>query len=205
MNLSTSFVYLSDIAPNPALKILDASAEETVAILGDIIQFHGSIAPLTGQPPYQYLWDFGDGETSPQLNPTHVYTSEGEFTFTFTVLDQAGDTDTKAGTITIRTHHTPTITCFTDSTINRIIIVTTNANTRWSDLEITTNNQSAIWQVFSYQGLALDIANHTDGIPTDVTAGDYIQLSGTTGNVTVTLSYIPTSEFIGTWTVDLSV
>jgi hypothetical protein len=107
MNLSegdmdlTGFVYLSDIAPNPALEIMEAYAEDTVASVGDSIQFNGSIIPLTGQPPYQYHWDFGDQGTSNQLNPTHAYTKAGEFTYTFTVTDQADDTASQTGTITI--------------------------------------------------------------------------------------------------------
>jgi len=100
MNFS-GFVYLSDIAPNPALEIMEAYAESTVASVGDPIQFNGSVMPLTGQPPYQYRWDFGDGESSTQLNPTHAYTKAGEYTYTFTITDQASDTASETGTITI--------------------------------------------------------------------------------------------------------
>jgi hypothetical protein len=98
---------------------------------------------------------------------------------------------------------TPNIACVTDSTLDRIIVAVADYNINWSDIEITTDNQAAIWQVFSYQGFALDIPNHTDGITTDVTAGDYIQLSGTTGLVRVTLRYIPTNALLGIWTVDV--
>jgi PKD repeat protein len=40
-----------------------------------------------------YLWDFGDGETSPEVNPSHTYAAEGEVTVTLTVTDDAGATD----------------------------------------------------------------------------------------------------------------
>ncbi len=106
MNLSgsepdlTDFVYLSDIAPNPTLEIMEAYAQN-VGSIGENIQFNGSIIPLTGQPPYQYLWNFGDQKTSTELNPTHAYTKEGEYTYTFTVTDQAGDTASQTGSITI--------------------------------------------------------------------------------------------------------
>ena len=96
----SDFVYLSDIAPNPALEIMEAYAPNIGAV-GDTIQFNGSIIPLTGQPPYQYHWDFGDQETSTELNPTHAYTKTGEYTYTFTVTDQAGDTVSENGSITI--------------------------------------------------------------------------------------------------------
>ena len=106
MNLSgsepdlTDFVYLSDIAPNPTLEIMEAYAQN-VGSIGENIQFNGSIIPLTGQPPYQYHWNFGDQKTSTELNPTHAYTKEGEYTYTFTVTDQAGDTASQTGNITI--------------------------------------------------------------------------------------------------------
>jgi len=98
----SDFVYLSDIAPNPALEIMEAYAQN-VGSVGENIQFNGSIIPLTGQPPYQYDWDFGDQETSTELNPTHAYSKPGEYTYTFTVTDQAGDTASETGSITIST------------------------------------------------------------------------------------------------------
>jgi hypothetical protein len=96
----SDFVYLSDIAPNPALEIMEAYAPNIGAV-GETIQFNGSIIPLTGQPPYQYRWDFGDEKTSTELNPTHAYTKTGEYTYTFTVTDQAGDSVSETGSITI--------------------------------------------------------------------------------------------------------
>lgn len=105
MNISSTdlsgFVYLSDIAPNPALEIMEAFAEKNIGTIGETIQFNGSIIPLTGQPPYQYRWDFGDEGTSTKMNPTHAYTKAGEYTFTFTVTDQAGDSVSETGKITI--------------------------------------------------------------------------------------------------------
>jgi hypothetical protein len=98
----SDFVYLSDIAPNPALEIMEAYAQN-VGSVGENIQFNGSIIPLTGQPPYQYRWDFGDEKTSTQMNPTHAYDKAGEFTYTFTVTDQAGDSASETGKITIST------------------------------------------------------------------------------------------------------
>jgi len=98
----TDFVYLSDIVPNPTLEIMEAYAQN-VGSVGENIQFNGSIIPLTGQPPFQYHWDFGDQETSTEMNPTHAYTKAGEYTYTFTVTDQAGDAASETGSITIST------------------------------------------------------------------------------------------------------
>ena len=37
-----------------------------------------------------YLWDFGDGQTSPAENPTHTYTAEGTYTVTLITKNQIG-------------------------------------------------------------------------------------------------------------------
>ncbi|MCP4536695.1 MAG: PKD domain-containing protein, partial [Chloroflexi bacterium] len=46
-----------------------------------------------------YLWDFGDGQTSTIINPTHTYTQTGVYTVTLTVTG-LGDSDTLT-----RTHY----------------------------------------------------------------------------------------------------
>jgi parallel beta-helix repeat protein len=58
--------------------------------------------------PYDGLasweWDFGDGTTSDQQNPTHVYAREGSYTVKLTVTETDGestDVETKAGCITV--------------------------------------------------------------------------------------------------------
>lgn len=51
-----------------------------------------------------WVWDFGDGTTSSDQNPTHVYMSPGSFTVSLDVFDLAvfmTDTETKAGFITV--------------------------------------------------------------------------------------------------------
>jgi len=68
----TDFVYLSDIAPNPALEIMEAYGP-SVGAVGETIQFNGSIIPLTGQPPYQYRWDFGDGQYGIHRSESYPY------------------------------------------------------------------------------------------------------------------------------------
>jgi len=48
-----------------------------------------------------YLWEFGDGETSTQSNPSHVYTAEGVYNVILTVRDNGGLTDIDPTTVTI--------------------------------------------------------------------------------------------------------
>jgi subtilisin family serine protease/chitodextrinase len=56
-----------------------------------------------------YLWDFGDGQTSTEANPSHTYASANTYTVTLTVTDpsDAQDTDTTSATITVGSNQPP--------------------------------------------------------------------------------------------------
>jgi hypothetical protein len=99
-SLESGLIYISDVAPNPALAVSDAYAYDTGSV-GESIQFNATVEPLTGQPPYAYHWNFGDQTSSTNLNPTHTYTKAGTYTYNFTVTDNAGATASQTGTITI--------------------------------------------------------------------------------------------------------
>jgi PKD repeat protein len=46
---------------------------------------------VSAQTVYRYLWDFGDGRTSTEKNPVHVYRMPGTYTVTLTVWDEDGN------------------------------------------------------------------------------------------------------------------
>jgi M6 family metalloprotease-like protein len=48
-----------------------------------------------------YVWEFGDGQTSNQMTTNHLYSQVGQFTYTLTVTDNDGATDQTTGQITI--------------------------------------------------------------------------------------------------------
>ncbi len=55
-----------------------------------------------------YFWDFGDGETSTAVSPTHTYTQPGAYTVTLTVSGAAGaHTAVKPGYVTVNGSFTP--------------------------------------------------------------------------------------------------
>lgn len=57
---------------------------------------------LSGGLPTSWHWDFGDGTTSNDRNPTHTYTKPGIYTVALTVSNAYGKvTETKAGLITV--------------------------------------------------------------------------------------------------------
>lgn len=55
----------------------------------------------TGDPT-SWLWDFGDGQTSTDQNPTHIYDNPGSYTVSLTATNSVGsDTKTKTDYITV--------------------------------------------------------------------------------------------------------
>jgi PKD repeat protein len=43
-----------------------------------------------GTPPYSFKWDFGDGETSTDRNPFHIFEAAGDYDINVTVTDSDG-------------------------------------------------------------------------------------------------------------------
>jgi len=73
------------VAPEPTLIV---AANPSAADVHTNIAFTSTLAG--GTSPFGYTWDFGDGSTSRNLNPTHSYASTGVFTVQLTVLDGVG-------------------------------------------------------------------------------------------------------------------
>lgn len=69
-------------------------------------QFYG--IAFGGQPPYTYFWEFGDGNTSDELEPSHLYRDIGTYNVTFTLTDNEGNTSNDTATATI-TYGPPTV------------------------------------------------------------------------------------------------
>ncbi len=55
----------------------------------------------TGSGSYQFMWDFGDGTSSSQPFPTHVYSGTGPYVLCLTITDDTGCTDTYCDTISV--------------------------------------------------------------------------------------------------------
>ena len=57
------------------------------------VQFTASVEEENGGP-FTFKWDFGDGASSTEQNPSHTYEKVGEYTATLTVNDQKGNKGT---------------------------------------------------------------------------------------------------------------
>lgn len=56
----------------------------------------GTTDPDGNTSALTYRWDFGDGQTSIEANPTHTYTVKGKYTATLTVTDVQGNQASKS-------------------------------------------------------------------------------------------------------------
>lgn len=93
------FVYIGDIAPNEDLAIYYEVTN--IAEVGKTVEFNGSVDPLTGQPPFTYTWEFGDGASATTKDTTHTYSNTGTYEYSFTVKDASGAEVSETGTIEI--------------------------------------------------------------------------------------------------------
>jgi hypothetical protein len=79
-------------------------------LIGEDIEFDGTATG--GIPPYEYLWDYGDGNTSSgDPHPTHNYANAGNYTVTLTVTDSEDNIATDTTWVVINSPpNAPTIT-----------------------------------------------------------------------------------------------
>lgn len=96
---------------NIDIPVAEFSANTTSGVIPLAIVF----SDRSTNEPISWSWDFGDGSTSTEQNPSHTYTTEGTYTVTLIVTNSAGsDTVTKIDYITASPNTLVTNT-FTDS------------------------------------------------------------------------------------------
>ncbi len=85
------------------LPIADFSADFTEVFVGELIQF--SFEGTYGNEPNEFYWDFGDGTTSSEENPSHQFNEQGKYTVNLTIIDSNGDEHfvSKVGYIKVET------------------------------------------------------------------------------------------------------
>lgn len=94
-----------------------ANFTATTVCKGNPTQFTStSTTNPTGQTITSYLWDFGDGQTSTQQNPSHTYSTAGNKTVSLTVgIGNGACTSTKTQSVTVAAQ--PVANAGTDQTI----------------------------------------------------------------------------------------
>jgi len=89
----TSSTSLINVSLSQAKLEAKFTASSVNAKTGNEIQFFPDVAG--GFTPYSHEWDFGDGKTSTESNPTHVYAKPGSYTISLKVTDDRGNTVTE--------------------------------------------------------------------------------------------------------------
>ena len=101
-DVTSTSCYWDDLSLLPPVPPLSCDADGPYSgFTGAQIQFSGSATG--GTPAYTWEWEFGDGTTSTQQNPTHAYTLPGLYAVNLTVTDSAQATadDETTANITI--------------------------------------------------------------------------------------------------------
>jgi PKD repeat protein len=84
-------------------------ADFTVSLRQGKAPFVVTFQDLSQGSPSSWAWDFGDGTTSTEQNPTHTYPFEGSYDVRLTATNQYGsDTVYKTGTTSTRNNGLPT-------------------------------------------------------------------------------------------------
>ena len=73
--------------------IADFSASPLVACVGQDIQFTNSSQANGGSPIQEYVWDFGDGNSSTATSVSHSYALPGTYTIILVATNASGDAD----------------------------------------------------------------------------------------------------------------
>lgn len=76
MILAVAAIFFSGCAKEPAPFF---TVDKEVVYVGDVVTFTNKSFDSD-----TYLWDFGDGKTSTEVNPTHTYEAAGTYTVTLT-------------------------------------------------------------------------------------------------------------------------
>jgi glucose/arabinose dehydrogenase len=109
-------LYLMNMYANAVQRLRYTGPEETplVAKLGaDPLQ---GVAPLavdfssadsSGAGTLRYTWNFGNGETSTEANPSHTFTEPGVYKVTLNVTDDSGDS--ASASVSVRASNTPPV------------------------------------------------------------------------------------------------
>jgi len=84
--------------PGSLVLVADANGPYE-GVVDEPVQFFGNA--FGGSAPYSWWWDFGDGVTSMEQNPTHTYTEVDSYIVTLSVTDAALNSDNDTTTATI--------------------------------------------------------------------------------------------------------
>ncbi|MEL6851747.1 MAG: PKD domain-containing protein [Bacteroidota bacterium] len=169
------------------------TASATQACTGTILQFQDLSTP--DHPLISWEWDFGDGGTGSGANPTHMYTSPGQYDVQLVITNQYGCTDTLIQVQFIEILQGPTALFSPQDTVG-----CTPFNAYFLDVSVAGDHPIVQWDWDFSNG---NTANTKDAFHQYTSPGTYtVSLTATdlqgcahTYQRTVESSVLPTADF----------
>jgi PKD repeat protein len=163
-----------------------AGADRTSVNTGQTVNFSSAGSSDPDGTIASYSWNFGDGTSSTQANPSHIYNTVGSFTATLTVTDNGGATNSSSIVITVQQAVSDTIYVKSIS----MSLVSSGRNT----------SARAVITVYDSNGAPRPNATVT-GNWSGLTTGGFTGTTNTSGQLVVTSAAV---KKIGTFTVNVT-
>jgi Zn-dependent metalloprotease len=98
----------------------------------------------------EFLWDFGDGTTSTDENPVHIYASPGTYTVSLSVTNSCGNNSTSQSIVTVTTGIVDAtssgVRIYPNPVHDRLIVEMTFENAQQTDLKILDLLGNTAWK-----------------------------------------------------------
>ncbi len=114
------------------------------------VQFNGIAAG--GNSPYNFHWDFGDGNSSDQQNSTYTYQQNGSFNVTLTIIDNDNKQAIASVAIQVNAVYvevTPSLVDIKLTNIRRSRSISEITRSEWYDLYVYVHDSQG-WQNINY-------------------------------------------------------
>ncbi|MFA5102680.1 MAG: PKD domain-containing protein [Candidatus Thermoplasmatota archaeon] len=134
------------------------TASPTAGVTPLTVSFIGNATDETGTIE-SYLWDFGDGNTSQEQNPTHIFTTVGTYNVSLTSTDNGGLSAIDTVLITVIPTHilfSPSAEADTGEISNETILYC-EKYIILNDTEISTLAHNEIYLQFNFSDIPDDI------------------------------------------------
>lgn len=108
LNIFPGALYRVSYSTDSSIPVANANADVTKGLEPLTVRFSSAGSMDPDEDPITYLWDFGDGTTSTDVNPTKTFTNTGIYTVQLTVSDTTSSS--QARPIAIQVGIPPTVT-----------------------------------------------------------------------------------------------
>jgi PKD repeat protein len=162
------------------------------------VQFNGSASG--GKAPYNYSWNFGDGNTSTQQNPTHTYTQAKSYTTTLTVTDSDNKRATASQAIVVEASsgNEPSVVNMKFTKVDQTEELSSITPGEWHDLYLYVDDSQG-WNDISYADVWLSHESNPEGTISN-RGGRYFAASNYVMSYSIASSTIWAKETEGTTT-----